>query len=168
MLKRILRTLPFFGRTRKLDYGRIIARINAAEPTMKQLDEDGLKEITTRLRGILADKPEFTEEIIIEAFAVAREAAFRVLGQRPYDVQLLAGLVLHEGKIAEMRTGEGKTLVALMPTYLNALLGKGVHVVTVNDYLSRRDAHIVCSASALACFSMDCQTRSAKSPIPVT
>ncbi|MNU27298.1 preprotein translocase subunit SecA [compost metagenome] len=143
MLKRILRALPFFGRTRKLDYARLVARINAAEPAMKQLDEDGLREITARLKGVLAEKPEFTDDIIVEAFAAAREAAFRVLGQRPYDVQLLAGLVLHEGRIAEMRTGEGKTLVALMPTYLNALLGKGVHVVTVNDYLSRRDAHIV-------------------------
>jgi preprotein translocase subunit SecA len=143
MLKRILRALPFFGRTRKLDYARLVARINAAEPDMKHLDEDGLRAITARLRGILAEKPEFTDDIIVEAFAAAREAAFRVLGQRPYDVQLMAGLVLHEGRIAEMRTGEGKTLVALMPTYLNALLGKGVHVVTVNDYLSRRDAHIV-------------------------
>ena len=143
MLKRILRALPFFGRTRKLDYARIIARINAAEAGMKELDDDGLREITARLKQKLKEIPDFTDDVVVEAFAAAREAAFRVLGQRPYDVQLMAGLVLHEGRIAEMRTGEGKTLVALMPTYLNALLGKGVHVVTVNDYLSRRDASIV-------------------------
>ena len=143
MLKRILRALPFVGRTRKLDYVKIIARINAAEAGMKALNDDGLRAVTYRLRETLAANPEFTDEIIVEAFAAAREAAFRVLGQRPYNVQLMAGLVLHEGRIAEMRTGEGKTLVALMPTYLNALLGKGVHVVTVNDYLSKRDASIV-------------------------
>jgi preprotein translocase subunit SecA len=149
MLKRILRALPFLGRTRKQDYARLVSRINDAEPGMKVLDDDGLREITTRLKRILAEKPEFTDEIVIEAFAAAREAAFRVLGQRPYDVQLMAGLVLHDGCIAEMRTGEGKTLAALMPTYLNALVGKGVHVVTVNDYLSRRDAHIVGRVHAL-------------------
>lgn len=143
MFKRILRSLPFFGRSRKLDYVKIVARINSIEERMKSLDDSGLRDVTERLKATLAADPEFSDEVIVEAFAAAREAARRVLGQRPYNVQLMAGLVLHTGQIAEMRTGEGKTLVALMPTYLNALLGKGVHVVTVNDYLSRRDASIV-------------------------
>jgi preprotein translocase subunit SecA len=110
---------------------------------MQALDDEGLKAVTWKLQEVLAANPEFTDDVVVEAFAASREAARRVLGQRPYNVQLLAGLVLHDGKIAEMRTGEGKTLVALMPTYLNALLGKGVHVVTVNDYLARRDASII-------------------------
>jgi preprotein translocase subunit SecA len=125
------------------DYKKIVRRINEAESSMKALDDEGLKAVTWKLQEVLAANPEFTDDVVVEAFAAAREAAHRVLGQRPYNVQLLAGLVLHDGKIAEMRTGEGKTLVALMPTYLNALLGKGVHVVTVNDYLARRDASIV-------------------------
>ena len=80
------------------------------------------------------------DSLLVEAFAVCREAGRRSLGMRHFDVQLVGGMVLHEGKIAEMRTGEGKTLVATLPTYLNALAGKGVHVVTVNEYLARRDA----------------------------
>src|SRR5207245_984403 len=80
------------------------------------------------------------DDLLPEAFAAAREAAMRAIGQRHYDVQLIGGLVLHQGKIAEMRTGEGKTLVATLPTYLNTLAGRGVHVITVNDYLARRDA----------------------------
>ena len=80
------------------------------------------------------------DELLEEAFAVAREASVRALGMRPFDVQLIGGMVLHQGKISEMKTGEGKTLVATMPVYLNALTGRGVHVVTVNDYLARRDA----------------------------
>ncbi len=85
-----------------------------------------------------ADEP--LDDLLPEAFAVVREASTRVLGMRPFDVQLIGGIVLHQGKIAEMKTGEGKTLVATMPAYLNALTGKGVHIVTVNDYLARRDA----------------------------
>jgi preprotein translocase subunit SecA len=141
MFKKMLRTMGL-GSGRR-DYKQIVRRINAVESSMQALDDEGLRAVTRRLREGLANKPEFTDDIVVEAFAAAREAAFRVLGQRPYDVQLLAGLVLHDGKIGEMRTGEGKTLVALMPTFLNALLGKGVHVVTVNDYLARRDASIV-------------------------
>src|SRR5207249_5148197 len=80
------------------------------------------------------------DEILEEAFAVVREASVRTLAMRPFDVQLIGGMVLHQGKIAEMKTGEGKTLVATMPVYLNAIAGRGVHVVTVNDYLARRDA----------------------------
>jgi preprotein translocase subunit SecA len=141
MFKKMLRTMGL-GSGRR-DYKQIVRRINAVESSMQAIDDEGLRAVTRRLREGLANKPEFTDDIVVEAFAAAREAAFRVLGQRPYDVQLLAGLVLHDGKIGEMRTGEGKTLVALMPTFLNALLGKGVHVVTVNDYLARRDASIV-------------------------
>jgi preprotein translocase subunit SecA len=141
MFKKMLRAIGI-GSVRR-DYKKIVRRINEAEPSMQALDDEGLKSVTWRLQDVLAVNPEFTDDVVVEAFAAAREAARRVLGQRPYNVQLLAGLVLHDGKIAEMRTGEGKTLVALMPTYLNALLGKGVHVVTVNDYLARRDASII-------------------------
>lgn len=141
MFKKMLRAIGI-GSVRR-DYKKIVRRINEAESSMQALDDEGLKAVTWKLQEVLAANPEFTDDVIVEAFAAAREAARRVLGQRPYNVQLLAGLVLHDGKIAEMRTGEGKTLVALMPTYLNALLGKGVHVVTVNDYLARRDASII-------------------------
>lgn len=113
----------------------IVARINALEDTIKQLSDDELKGQTEKLKGRLA-KGERLDDILPEAFATVREAASRVIGQRHYDVQFIGGIVLHNGKIAEMRTGEGKTLVATSPTYLNALTGKGVHVVTVNDYLA--------------------------------
>jgi preprotein translocase subunit SecA len=86
------------------------------------------------------DRGELLEEVLPEAFAVVRETAKRILGERHYDVQLIGGIVLHEGKIAEMATGEGKTLVATLPAYLNSLQGKGVHIVTVNDYLAKRDS----------------------------
>ncbi len=117
----------------------LIERINALEPTIKTLSDDGLREKTAEFKDRLA-KGETLDEVLPEAFAVAREASFRTLGQRQYDVQLIGGIVLHRGMIAEMRTGEGKTLTAVAAVYLNALTGKGVHVVTVNDYLSRRDA----------------------------
>jgi preprotein translocase subunit SecA len=141
MFKKMLRAIGI-GSVRR-DYKKIVRHINEAESSMQALDDEGLKAVTWKLQEVLAANPEFTDDVVVEAFAASREAARRVLGQRPYNVQLLAGLVLHDGKIAEMRTGEGKTLVALMPTYLNALLGKGVHVVTVNDYLARRDASII-------------------------
>src|SRR5205823_13411684 len=101
--------------------------------------DEQLRARTTEFRERLA-KGETVDELLVEAFATVREAAKRTLGQRPFDVQLKGGMVLHQGKIAEMKTGEGKTLVATLPVYLNALTGKGVHVVTVNDYLARRDA----------------------------
>ncbi len=118
--------------------GRVEA-INALEPKLEALAEDQLQARTDRFREDL-DRGADLDEILPEAFATVREAAKRALGQRHYDVQLIGGAVLHEGKIAEMRTGEGKTLVATLPSYLNALTGQGVHVVTVNDYLARRDA----------------------------
>ncbi len=119
--------------------GRSVARINALEPAFKELSDDELRGKTAEFRQRLAAGAKL-DSLLEEAFAVVREASRRVLGLRHYDVQLIGGMVLHMGKIAEMRTGEGKTLVATLPVYLNALEGKGVHVVTVNDYLAKRDA----------------------------
>ncbi|OAG27184.1 preprotein translocase subunit SecA [Thermodesulfatator autotrophicus] len=117
----------------------IVAKINALEPEIQSLSDAELKAKTQEFKERL-DRGETLDSLLPEAFAVVREASRRVLGMRHYDVQLMGGIVLHEGKIAEMKTGEGKTLVATLPAYLNALTGKGVHIVTVNDYLARRDA----------------------------
>lgn len=116
----------------------LVDRINSLEPSMKSLSDDQLKAKTVEFRERLG-KGETVDDLLPEAFAVCREASSRVLGMRHYDVQLIGGIVLNRGEIAEMRTGEGKTLVATLPVYLNGLTGKGVHVVTVNDYLARRD-----------------------------
>ena len=118
---------------------RSVARINAMEADLQALSDDALKARTPEFQKRIADG-ESLDKVLPEAFAVCREASRRVLGMRHYDVQLIGGMVLHLGKIAEMRTGEGKTLVATLPVYLNALEGKGVHLITVNDYLARRDA----------------------------
>lgn len=118
---------------------RIVAKINALEPEIEKLSDEQLQDKTPEFKQRIAGG-EALDKVLPEAFAVCREAGRRVLGMRHYDVQLIGGMVLHLGKIAEMRTGEGKTLVATLPVYLNALEGKGVHVVTVNDYLARRDA----------------------------
>ena len=132
----------------------IVAQINALEPEYEALSDEALKAKTDEFRQRLAEavngfedeqevrqvEQEALDDLLPEAFSAVREAAKRTIGQRHYDVQLIGGLVLHQGKIAEMRTGEGKTLVATLPLYLNALTGKGVHLVTVNDYLARRDA----------------------------
>ncbi|MEN4954420.1 preprotein translocase subunit SecA [Stenotrophomonas indicatrix] len=118
---------------------RIVAKINALEPEIEKLSDEQLQAKTPEFKQRIA-AGEALDKVLPEAFAVCREAGRRVLGMRHYDVQLIGGMVLHLGKIAEMRTGEGKTLVATLPVYLNALEGKGVHVVTVNDYLARRDA----------------------------
>ena len=115
-----------------------VAAINALEPKYQEMTDAELKEQTVKLRKRLAGG-ETLDDLLIEAFAVCREAGRRVLGMRHFDVQLMGGIVLHRGNIAEMVTGEGKTLVATLPAYLNALEGIGVHVVTVNDYLARRD-----------------------------
>lgn len=117
----------------------LIDKINAFEPALKALSDDALKAKTGELKAQLA-AGKTLDDILPEAFAVCREASRRVLGMRHYDVQLIGGMILHKGNIAEMRTGEGKTLVATLAVYLNALTGKGVHVVTVNDYLAKRDA----------------------------
>jgi preprotein translocase subunit SecA len=119
--------------------GKRVARINALERDIAALSDAQLRAKTDEFRSRLANGAEL-DELLEEAFAVVREAARRTLGQRHFDVQLIGGMVLHGGAIAEMRTGEGKTLVATLPAYLNALTGKGVHIVTVNDYLARRDA----------------------------
>src|SRR5581483_4464707 len=117
----------------------IVASINDLEPALQQLSDADLAAKTVEFKQRIANG-ESLDDLLIEAFAVCREAGRRVLNMRHYDVQLMGGMVLHRGKIAEMRTGEGKTLVATLPVYLNALTGKGVHVVTVNDYLAERDS----------------------------
>jgi preprotein translocase subunit SecA len=117
----------------------LVDQINSLEPGYRALSDAALKAQTPLFKERL-DQGEDLEDLLPEAFAAAREAATRALGLRPFDVQLIGGIVLHQGKIAEMKTGEGKTLVATMPAYLNALSGEGVHIVTVNDYLARRDA----------------------------
>ncbi len=124
------------------NYTRQVAQINLIGETLKNCTDNELKEKTFTLKQRLLSG-ESEENILNEAFALVREASDRVLGLRHFDVQLIGGLILNEGKIAEMKTGEGKTLVALLPTFLNALYGKGTHVVTVNDYLARRDAESV-------------------------
>ncbi len=116
-----------------------VAAINALEPKIEVLSDDELKAKTVEFRARL-EAGETLDDLMEEAFAVVREAAKRTLGQRHFDVQMLGGIVLHKGMISEMKTGEGKTLVSTLATYLNALTGKGVHIVTVNDYLARRDA----------------------------
>ncbi|MBI5798463.1 MAG: preprotein translocase subunit SecA [Candidatus Yonathbacteria bacterium] len=120
-------------------YAPLVEKINSFEPGTQALSDEALRAKTEEFRARLL-KAETLDSLLPEAFAVVREASRRTLGQRHYDAQLMGGIALHEGKIAEMMTGEGKTLVATLPAYLNALEGKGVHVVTVNDYLSRRDA----------------------------
>ena len=123
-------------------YRKTVAKINAREAEIQALSDEALQAKTAEFKQRLANGATL-ESMLEEAFAVCREASRRVLGMRHFDVQLIGGMVLHEGKIAEMRTGEGKTLVATLPVYLNALAGKGVHVVTVNDYLAGRDAGIM-------------------------
>ncbi|MDQ1314648.1 MAG: preprotein translocase subunit SecA, partial [Pseudomonadota bacterium] len=120
-------------------YMQKVKAINALEPAMEKLTYVELAGKTAEFKSRL-ENGETLDKLLPEAFAVVREASRRVLGMRHFDVQMVGGMVLHDGKIAEMRTGEGKTLMATLPAYLNALTGKGVHVVTVNDYLASRDA----------------------------
>ncbi|XP_008227778.1 PREDICTED: protein translocase subunit SecA, chloroplastic [Prunus mume] len=130
------------GESTRQQYASTVSVINGLEAQMSALSDSELRE-KTRLFQERAKQGESLDSLLPEAFAVIREASKRVLGLRPFDVQLIGGIVLHKGEIAEMRTGEGKTLVAILPAYLNALIGKGVHVVTVNDYLARRDCEWV-------------------------
>jgi preprotein translocase subunit SecA len=140
MIHGVLRKLFGTRNDRELKrIAHIIEGINTLEPTVAGLDDAALQAKTAEFRGRIRNG-ESVDDLLHEAFAVCREASRRVLGMRHYDVQLIGGIVLHEGKIAEMKTGEGKTLVATLPVYLNALEGRGVHVITVNDYLARRDA----------------------------
>src|ERR671935_2043590 len=138
--------LGSFEKVLRLGEGRRLKRladqaayIGELEPDFEQLSDAELAGKTAEFRQRLENGEE-VDELVFEAFAAVREAAKRALGQRPFDVQLMGAIVLHEGDIAEMKTGEGKTLVATMPLYLNALEGRGVHLVTVNDYLAKRDA----------------------------
>jgi preprotein translocase subunit SecA len=134
-------TRIFGSRNERLlkQYGQQVRAINALEPTIAALSDEALREKTQELKKRVADGATL-DDVLPEAFAVVREAGKRTLNMRHFDVQLIGGIALHNGKIAEMRTGEGKTLVATLPAYLNALSAKGVHVVTVNDYLAQRDA----------------------------
>ena len=118
----------------------LILAINNKEKEIKSLTESQIKEKTANLKKNVQNGSIKLDDIIPESFALVREAAKRTLGERHYDVQLAGGLILHQGKIAEMKTGEGKTLVSTLPAYLNSLSGKGVHIVTVNDYLAQRDS----------------------------
>ncbi len=131
-----------FGTTSEREVKKLrplVDRIEALEKDMKALSDEALRAKTEEFKARLA-KGETLDDLLPEAFAAVREAAFRVLGMRPYRVQLIGGIILHQGRIAEMKTGEGKTLVAILPAYLNALTGEGVHIVTVNDYLAKRDS----------------------------
>ena len=117
----------------------IVNKIENLRPTMQAMSDEELKDQTRKFKERLA-KGETLDDLLPEAFATVREAGKRVLNMEHYPVQLIGGIVLHQGRIAEMKTGEGKTLVSTCPAYLNALAGKGVHIVTVNDYLAKRDA----------------------------
>ncbi|CAH2072082.1 unnamed protein product [Thlaspi arvense] len=130
------------GESTRQQYAAVVASVNRLETEISALSDSELRGRTDALKQ-RARQGESMDSLLPEAFAVVREASKRVLGLRPFDVQLIGGMVLHKGEIAEMRTGEGKTLVAILPAYLNALSGKGVHVVTVNDYLARRDCEWV-------------------------
>ena len=140
MLKYIARKV-FGTRSEKIlkSLNPVLNKINNFEKEISALSNDELKAKTKEFKDRLKNG-QALDDIIVEAFAVVRETAKRVLGERHYDVQILGGLVLHKGMITEMKTGEGKTLVSSLPVYLNALTGKGVHVVTVNDYLAKRDS----------------------------
>ena len=118
---------------------KIAFKIEALEPEIAKLTDDELKAKTLEFKKRIQEDGEPLDNFIVEAFAVAREGAYRVTGMKAYHVQLIGGLAIHGGNISEMRTGEGKTLTAVMPAYLNALSGKGVHIVTVNEYLARRE-----------------------------
>ena len=118
----------------------LVKQINALEPQMQAMSQEQMRAKTRELQD-RRRKGESLDDLLVEAFALVREAAVRAIGMRHYDVQLMGGIILHQGRIAEMKTGEGKTLVATLPSFLNALDGEGVHVVTVNDYLANRDAN---------------------------
>src|SRR5574341_1306101 len=140
MIDAILKKI--FGTKHERDVKRMmptVQAINALEPPLQALDADGLRAKSDEFRKRLQDGAP-VDDLLSEAFAVCREAARRAVRMRHFDVQLIGGMVLHQGKIAEMATGEGKTLVATLPAYLNGLTGRGVHIVTVNDYLAKRDA----------------------------
>ncbi len=140
MLQKIVKILGGDPHKREiLQHSEVVSEINDLENEYEQLSQEALKAKTAEFRERLGEG-ETLDDILPEAFAAVREASKRTIGLRHYDIQMVGGMTLHQGKIAEMRTGEGKTLVATLPLYLNALTGRGVHLVTVNDYLARRDA----------------------------
>jgi len=126
----------------KKQYEKILNSINFLEDKFKGLTDEELKSNTVKLKKKYLFEKKYSDEIITEAFSLVRETSTRTIGLRHYDAQILGGLVLNEGKIAEMKTGEGKTLVSTLPAFVNALSGKGVHLVTVNDYLAKRDTEL--------------------------
>ncbi len=145
-----------FGSDKDLKrYYKLVDKINALEPTYEKMDEEELKKQTDLFRERYANG-ESLDSMLPEAFAVTREASKRVLGMRHFDVQLIGAMALHEGHIAEMKTGEGKTLVATLPVFLNALTGNGVHMVTVNDYLAKRDSEWMGPLYMVHGLSVDC------------
>src|SRR5437763_7712939 len=135
--------------------GPLVEQINDHEAELEQLSDEALRAKTAEYKQRLEDGAEL-DDLIPEAFATVREAAKRTLGQRHFAVQMMGGIVLHRGMISEMKTGEGKTLVSTLPVYLNALAGKGVHVVTVNDYLAKRDAEWMGQIYRLLGMSVGC------------
>ena len=167
MFKNIAKALG--GDPQKRDIDRAVAmvdQINQLEPVYEKLSPAELRAKTDFFRQRLADG-ESPDDLLIEAFAAVREASKRTTGLRHFDIQLVGGIFLHEGRIVEMRTGEGKTLVATLPLYLNALAGKGAHLVTVNDYLARRDARwmapiYACLGLSVGVLQMSSRTESAR------
>ena len=135
----------------------LVEKIESLRPTMQALTDEELRGKTKEYKKRLAEG-ETLDDLLPEAFATVREAAKRVLNMEPYRVQLIGGIILHQGRIAEMRTGEGKTLVSTLPAYLNALEGKGVHVVTVNDYLAHRDAEWMGQVHRFLGLTVGCRT----------
>src|SRR6266403_2415733 len=135
--------------------GPLVEQINELEPELEKLSDEALRARTAEFKQRLEDGAEL-DDLLVEAFATVREASKRTLGQRHFDVQLMGGIVLHRGMISEMKTGEGKTLVSTLPVYLNALTGKGAHIVTVNDYLAKRDAEWMCQIYKFLGMSVGC------------
>ncbi|WP_456449370.1 preprotein translocase subunit SecA [Hydrogenimonas sp.] len=141
MIKSVFRAIVGTANDRELKkYAKKVKKINALEPKYEKMDDEALKESFDALKKSVLSGEKTLDDVLFDSFAITREAAKRTVGMRHFDVQLIGGMVLHDNKIAEMKTGEGKTLVATLPVVLNAMLGKGVHVVTVNDYLAKRDA----------------------------
>ncbi len=141
MIKTIFRSIVGTANDRELKkYSKRVAKINALEPKYEKMSDDELKNAFLRLKEKVKNEEATLDDVLIDSFAITREVSKRTLGLRHFDVQLIGGMVLHENRIAEMKTGEGKTLVATLPVVLNAMIGRGVHVVTVNDYLAKRDA----------------------------
>jgi len=141
MIKSLFRAIIGTANDRELKkYQKKVAKINALEPKYEKMSDDELKAAFNELKEQVQSGKTTLDDILFDSFAITREASKRTLGMRHFDVQLIGGMVLHDNKIAEMKTGEGKTLVATLPVVLNAMLGRGVHVVTVNDYLAKRDS----------------------------